>query len=89
LPRLIQSADEPDDPVGPMENWRVKLTILQEFIGYVIGELNSRGGYVEGMTGEEEQMVIRATLPARDFEAMAKIVEGLRGKNPGKIEREA
>ena len=88
MPPLSQSEEGPDDPVRPIESWRVKLTIPQEFVGYVIGEVNSRGGYVEAMTGQEERMVIQAKLPAREFEAMATLVAGLRGKAPGRIERE-
>jgi hypothetical protein len=40
------------------------------------------------MTGQEERMVVQAKLLAREFEGMATLVAGLRGKAPGRIERE-
>jgi hypothetical protein len=55
----------------------------------MIGEVSSRGGCVEAMTGPQEQLVIQATLPAQEFKAMATIVEGLRGKTSGRIERQS
>jgi translation elongation factor EF-G len=88
LSPLVQSTDEPEKPVGPAETWKVKLTVHEEFIAYVLGELNSRNGYVEEMDGLEKQMIIHAVLPSREFEAMKMIVASLRGTEPGSVERE-
>lgn len=85
---LAQSTDQPEEPLGPTENWKVKLTVPEEFIGYVISELNSRNGYVEAMDGQEKQMIIHAVLPARKFEAMMTIVASLRGAVSGSAERD-
>jgi Elongation factor G C-terminus len=88
LSPLVQSTDEPEEPLGPAENWKVKLTVHEEFIAYVLGELNSRNGYVEAMDGQEKQMIIHAVLPSREFEAMKTIVASLRGTVPGSVERD-
>jgi predicted membrane GTPase involved in stress response len=85
---LAQSADVPEQPRGPTENWKVKLTVPEEFIGYVVGELNSRNGYVEAMDGQEKQVTIHVVLPAREFEAIKTVMASLRRTVGGSVERD-
>jgi hypothetical protein len=88
LSPLAQSTDEPEEPLGPTENWKVKLKVHEQFVGYVLGELNSRNGYVEVMDGQGKQMIIHAVLPSQEFEAMKTIVASLEGTPPGRVERD-
>jgi elongation factor G len=42
---------------------RVELSMLEEFMGDVIGDLNSRRGQVEGMESRGSTQVVRAFVP--------------------------
>ena len=44
---------------------KVEVTMPEEFMGDVIGDLNSRRGQIEGMESRGSTQVVRAFVPAR------------------------
>jgi translation elongation factor EF-G len=85
---VIDSNDNPEDPIRPAEEWHVRITVPEEYSGYMIGEVNSRDGYLKELQAEGGEFTIQAALPASEYQAMAVLIAGLKGKTPGRIRRE-
>jgi elongation factor G len=59
----VQDAVQKADPVVLEPMMKVEATLPAEFIGDVIGDLNSRRGHVEGMDERGSTTVVRAFVP--------------------------
>ena len=59
----IKDAVNKADPVILEPMMRVEVTMPEEFMGDVIGDLNSRRGHVEGMESRGSTQVVRAFVP--------------------------
>jgi elongation factor G len=59
----VKDAFAKADPVILEPIMRVEVTMPEEFMGDVIGDLNSRRGQVEGMESRGSTQVVRAFVP--------------------------
>jgi elongation factor G len=59
----VKDAVERADPVILEPIMRVEATMPDEFMGDVIGDLNSRRGHIEGMDSHGDTQVVRAFVP--------------------------
>jgi elongation factor G len=59
----VKAAFVKADPVVLEPIMRVEVTMPEEFMGDVIGDLNSRRGHVEGMESRGTTQVVRAFVP--------------------------
>ncbi|HEX5466201.1 MAG TPA: elongation factor G [Candidatus Limnocylindrales bacterium] len=59
----VKDAVERADPVVLEPVMRVEATMPEEFMGDVIGDLNSRRGHIEGMDSHGATQVVRAFVP--------------------------
>ncbi|MGC8633701.1 MAG: elongation factor G [Candidatus Limnocylindrales bacterium] len=59
----VKDAFERADPVILEPIMRVEATMPEEFMGDVIGDLNSRRGHIEGMESRGSTQVVRALVP--------------------------
>jgi elongation factor G len=63
----VKDAAEKADPAVLEPMMRVEVTMPGEFIGDVIGDLNSRRGHVEGMEERGSTAVVRAFVPLAEM----------------------
>jgi elongation factor G len=63
----VKDAVEKADPVVLEPMMKVEVTLPGEFIGDVIGDLNSRRGHVEGMDERGSTSVVRAFVPLAEM----------------------
>ena len=63
----VKDAVAKADPVILEPIMRVEVTLPEEFLGDVIGDLNSRRGHVEGMDTRGSTRVIRAFVPLAEL----------------------
>jgi len=59
----VKDAFERADPTILEPIMRVEATMPEEFMGDVIGDLNSRRGHIEGMESRGSTQVVRALVP--------------------------
>src|SRR4029078_12723353 len=59
----VKEAFSKADPPSCELIMRVEVTMPEEFMGDVIGDLNSRRGQIEGMEGRGTTQVVRAFVP--------------------------
>ncbi len=59
----VKDAFERADPAILEPIMRVEATMPEEFMGDVIGDLNSRRGHIEGMESRGSTQVVRAFVP--------------------------
>jgi elongation factor G len=59
----VKEAFSKADPTILEPIMRVEVTMPEEFMGDVIGDLNSRRGQIEGMEGRGTTQVVRAFVP--------------------------
>ena len=69
------------DPVLLEPIMKVEVTVPEEYMGDVIGDLNSRRGRIEGMEAEAGAQVIRAMVP---FSEMFGYATTLRSRTQGR-----
>ncbi len=63
----LKDAVEKADPVILEPVMRVEVTMPEEFMGDVIGDLNSRRGHIEGMENRSGTQVVRAFVPLAEM----------------------
>jgi elongation factor G len=63
----LKDAVEKADPVILEPVMRVEVTMPEEFMGDVIGDLNSRRGHIEGMDNRSGTQVVRAFVPLAEM----------------------
>jgi elongation factor G len=63
----VKDAVEKADPVVLEPMMKVEVTLPGEFIGDVIGDLNSRRGHVEGMDERGSTSIVRAFVPLAEM----------------------
>jgi elongation factor G len=63
----LKDAVEKADPVILEPVMRVEVTMPEEFMGDVIGDLNSRRGHIEGMDNRNGTQVVRAFVPLAEM----------------------
>jgi elongation factor G len=63
----VKEAVEKADPVVLEPMMKVEVTLPGEFIGDVIGDLNSRRGHVEGMDERGSTTIVRAFVPLAEM----------------------
>jgi elongation factor G len=63
----VKDAVEKADPVVLEPMMRVEVTMPEQFMGDVIGDLNSRRGQVEGMDSRGTTQVVRAFVPLAEM----------------------
>jgi elongation factor G len=63
----VKDAVEKADPVVLEPMMKVEVTLPGEFIGDVIGDLNSRRGHVEGMDERGSTTIVRAFVPLAEM----------------------
>ena len=63
----IKDAVAKADPVILEPMMRVEVTMPEEFMGDVIGDLNSRRGQVEGMDSRGSTQVVRSFVPLAEM----------------------
>jgi elongation factor G len=59
----VKDAVEKADPAILEPMMRVEVTMPEQFVGDVIGDLNSRRGHMEGMESRGTTQVVRAFVP--------------------------
>ena len=63
----LKDAVEKADPVILEPIMQVEVTMPEEFMGDVIGDLNSRRGHIEGMDNRAGTQVVRAFVPLAEM----------------------
>jgi elongation factor G len=63
----VKDAVHKADPVVLEPTMRVEVTMPEEFMGDVIGDLNSRRGQIEGMDSRGSTQVVRAFVPLAEM----------------------
>jgi elongation factor G len=63
----VKDAVEKADPAVLEPMMRVEVTMPEQFMGDVIGDLNSRRGQVEGMESRGTTQVVRAFVPLAEM----------------------
>ena len=76
----VKDAVHKADPVVLEPMMKVEVTLPDEFMGDVIGDLNSRRGQVEGMDERGSHQVVRAFVP---LAGMFGYATDLRSHDPG------
>ena len=76
----IKDAVAKANPVVLEPMMRVEVTMPEEFMGDVIGDLNSRRGQIEGMDPRGSTQVVRAAVPLAEMFGYA---TDLRSHDPG------
>ena len=77
----LKAAKEKCDPVLLEPMMRVEVTVPEEYMGDVMGDINSRRGRVEGMESRSGAQVIRAMVPLAE---MFGYVNNLRSRTQGR-----
>ena len=77
----LKLAVEKADPMILEPIMRVEVTMPEEFMGDVIGDLNSRRGHIEGMDNRSGTQVVRAMVP---LSSMFGYVTDLRSMTQGR-----
>lgn len=77
----LKAAKEKCDPVLLEPIMRVEVTVPEEYMGDVMGDINSRRGRVEGMESRSGAQVIRAMVPLAE---MFGYVNNLRSRTQGR-----
>jgi len=63
----VKDAVHKADPVVLEPTMRVEVTMPEEFMGDVIGDLNSRRGHIEGMDSRGSTQVVRSFVPLAEM----------------------
>lgn len=79
--RALKAAKEKSNPVLLEPVMKVEVTVPEEYMGDVMGDINSRRGRVEGMDSRSGAQVIRAMVPLAE---MFGYVNNLRSRTQGR-----
>ena len=71
---------------GPGGEVRIRIIVPGEFIGVALHELIARQGLITAMEAEDQHMVIRASLPAREYDRLVEAI--VANTDRGRVERE-
>ena len=82
--RALSGVNEPDEPNAELI---IRMTVPEEFAGLSMGELNSRRGCIKGMDVQHGNVVIRGSVPTKEYDALADAIS-VATKRLGRIERE-
>jgi elongation factor G-like protein len=82
--QMFGDSSEPDQPNAELV---VRIVVPEEFTGYSIGELQSRGGCVADMQVHSGSVVIRGSLPASEYPALQDAISSATQQR-GNVERE-
>jgi translation elongation factor EF-G len=69
MPHVLSGVSDPGQPDGPQAEIAVYIIVPEEFLGVSMGELELRRGRVNGMDVESRSVLIRASLPASEYDA--------------------
>jgi translation elongation factor EF-G len=70
MARTLNEWQEPDEANMPSGEWKILITVPEEFVGVAVQELQVREGLINGMEGEQHNFVVRASLPASQYAAL-------------------
>jgi translation elongation factor EF-G len=76
----------PDDSKRPLGEVKIQIIVPEEFIGVALHELITRQGLITAMEAEDQHMVIRASLPAREYDRLVEAI--VANTDRGRVERE-
>jgi Elongation factor G C-terminus len=85
MSRVLNGVSDPGQPDGPQSEIAIHIIVPEEFAGASMGELELRRGHVNGMDVESRGVVIHASLPASEYDALQKAI-GQGTQHRGKIE---
>jgi elongation factor G len=75
MPRVLSGVSEPSQPDESQSEIAVQLIVPGEFAGMSMGELHSRRGRVTGMDVKSGSVLIRAFLPASEYDRLEKAID--------------
>ena len=75
MPRVLSGVSEPGEPDEPQSEIAVHVIVPEEFAGISMTELQSRRGRVNGMDVKSASVLIRATLPASEYDGLEKAID--------------
>lgn len=70
MARILDGVSEPRPPNEPDPEVAICITVPEEFAGLSMGELQFRRGGVTGMDAQSGVVLIRASLPASEYEGL-------------------
>jgi translation elongation factor EF-G len=86
MPRVLGGTSEPSPPEPNEAEVAVQINVPQEFAGMSMGELHTRGGQVKGMDVLSNDVLIRASVPESEFDALKKGIDA-GTQHRGRVER--
>jgi translation elongation factor EF-G len=81
--RVLSNISEPDQPDA---EFTIRITVPEEFAGASMGELQSRGGSINGIDVQSAIVIIRGSLPASEFQAFQDTI-AVATQQRGSVER--
>jgi translation elongation factor EF-G len=75
MPRVLSGVGEPGQPDESQPEIAVHLIVPEEFAGMSMGELHTRRGRVSGMDVKSGSVLIRAFLPASEYDGLEKAID--------------
>jgi Elongation factor G C-terminus len=75
MPRVLSGVGEPGQPDESQSEIAVHLIVPEEFAGMSMGELHTRRGRVSGMDVKSGSVLIRAFLPASEYDGLEKAID--------------
>jgi elongation factor G len=69
MTRIGIGLGEPSDE-APSPEVTVRITVPEEFAGFAMGEVNSRGGRISGIDVREGTVIVQAVLPSSEYDRL-------------------
>jgi translation elongation factor EF-G len=88
MPHVLGGTSEPSPPEPNEGEVVVQINVPQEFAGMSMGELHIRRGQVKGMDVLSDDVLIRASVPESEFDALEKAIDA-GTQHRGRVERAA
>ncbi len=82
MTQILNGGTEPDEQDVP-----VRITLPAEFAGAAMAEVNTRRGRVLGMKMQQDEAVIRVSLPASECEALTETLAAATLRH-GRVDRD-
>lgn len=73
--RTTNDTDEPGDDGLPGGDIEIQIAVSEEYLGMMIGLLNTFLGRIQGLEIKDGKQVVRATIPARNFRELSAEIE--------------
>lgn len=86
MPRVLDGVSEPGQPEPDEPEVVVQIIVPQELAGMSMGELHARRGQVTGIDVLSDGVLIRASVPPSEFEALEKAIDA-GTQHRGKVKR--